>query len=87
MDSVAGAVYMSVRAVLRGLHEQLGMTPMTYVRERRLERVHEELVDATAADGITVTGVAERWGFHHLSSFGGEYRMRWGESPSQTLRR
>jgi AraC-like DNA-binding protein len=87
MDSVAGAVHMSIRAVQQGFHEQLGMTPMTYVRERRLERVHEELMDATSADGITVTAVAERWGFHHLGSFGGEYRKRWGESPSQTLRR
>lgn len=87
MDSVAAAVHMSVRAVQQGFHEQLGMTPMTYLRERRLERVHEELMDATPADGITVTAVAERWGFHHLGSFGGEYRKRWGESPSQTLRR
>lgn len=87
MDSVANAVHMSIRAVQQGFHEQLGMTPMTYVRERRLERVHEELMDATPADGITVTAVAERWGFHHLGSFGREYRKRWGESPSQTLRR
>ncbi len=87
MNSVADAVHMSVRAVQQGFHEQLGMTPMTYLRERRLERVHEELMDATPADGVTVTGVAERWGFHHLGSFGGEYRKRWGESPSQTLRR
>lgn len=87
MSSVADAVHMSVRAVQQGFHEQLGMTPMTYVRERRLERVHEELMDATPADGVTVTAVAERWGFHHLGSFGSEYRKRWGESPSQTLRR
>lgn len=87
MHAVANAVHMSVRAVQQGFHDQLGMTPMTYVRERRLERVHAELMDATPADGITVTAVAERWGFHHLGSFGGEYRKRWGESPSQTLRR
>lgn len=87
MASVASAVHMSVRAVQQGFHEQLGMSPMAYVRERRLERVREELMDATTADGITVTAVAERWGFHHLGSFGGEYRKRWGESPSQTLRR
>lgn len=87
MAAVANAVHMSVRAVQQGFHEQLGMTPMTYVRERRLERVHEELMDATSADGITVTAVAERWGFHHLGSFGVEYRKRWGEAPSQTLRR
>ncbi|CAN5760238.1 AraC family transcriptional regulator [soil metagenome] len=87
MDAVADFVHISVRTIQQGFHEQLGMTPMTYVRERRLERVHEELMDATPADGVTVTAVAERWGFHHLGSFGSEYRKRWGESPSQTLRR
>ncbi len=87
MDSVARAVHMSVRSIQHGFRDELGMTPMTYVRERRLERVHEELADAIPADGVTVTAVAERWGFHHLGSFGVEYRKRWGEAPSSTLRR
>ncbi len=65
------------------------MSPMSFVRERRLERVHEELADALPSDGVTVTQVAERWGgFHHLGSFAVEYRKRWGgEAPSETLRR
>lgn len=87
MESVAKAVHMSVRSIQQGFREELGMTPMTYVRERRLERVHEELTDAIPADGVTVTQVAERWGFNHLGSFAVEYRKRWGEAPSGTLRR
>ena len=87
MEAVAKAVHMSVRSIQQGFREELGMTPMTYVRERRLERVHEELTDAIPADGVTVTQVAERWGFHHLGSFAVEYRKRWGEAPSETLRR
>lgn len=87
MEAVAKAVHMSVRSVQQGFREELGMTPMAYVRERRLERVHEELTDAIPADGVTVTQVAERWGFNHLGSFAVEYRKRWGEAPSGTLRR
>ena len=87
MDAVAKAVHMSVRSIQQGFREELGMTPMTYVRERRLERVREELTDAIPADGVTVTQVAERWGFNHLGSFAVEYRKRWGETPSETLRR
>ena len=87
MDGIAKAVHMSVRSIQQGFREELGMTPMTYVRERRLERVHEELTDAIPSDGVTVTAVAERWGFHHLGSFAVEYRKRWGEAPSDTLRR
>ncbi|MGB5151728.1 MAG: AraC family transcriptional regulator [Mycobacterium sp.] len=87
MASLARAVHMSVRSVQQGFREEVGMTPMTFVRERRLERVHSELADAIPSDGVTVTAVAERWGFHHLGSFGVEYRKRWGEAPSDTLRR
>lgn len=87
MEALAKAVHMSVRTIQHGFREELGMTPMTYVRERRLERVHEELTDAIPTDGVTVTAVAERWGFHHLGSFAVEYRKRWGEAPSDTLRR
>ncbi|SBS77840.1 Transcriptional regulator, AraC family [uncultured Mycobacterium sp.] len=86
MDAVARAVHMSVRSIQQGFREELGMAPMTFVRERRLERVHEELSDAVPSDGVTVTSVAERWGFHHLGSFAVEYRKRWGEAPSETLR-
>lgn len=87
MDAIAKAVHISVRSVQQGFRDELNMTPMTYVRERRLERVHEELMDAIPSDGVTVTAVAERWGFNHLGSFAVEYRKRWGEAPSDTLRR
>jgi AraC-like DNA-binding protein len=87
MDAIAKAVHMSVRSVQQGFREELGMSPMSFVRERRLERVHEELTDAIPSDGVTVTQVAERWGFHHLGSFAREYRKRWGQAPSETLRR
>lgn len=87
MGDIADCVHMSVRAIQQGFHDELGTTPMHYLRDRRLERAREELTDAMASDGITVTDVAQRWGFTHLGSFAALYRKRWGESPSQTLRR
>ncbi|UNB49920.1 AraC family transcriptional regulator [Mycolicibacterium sp. YH-1] len=86
MESIARNVHMSVRSIQQGFRDQLGVSPMTYVRERRLERVHHELADAMPGDGVTVTDVATRWGFSHLGSFAVEYRKRWGISPSETLR-
>jgi AraC-like DNA-binding protein len=86
MASIADNVHMSVRSVQQGFREELGVSPMTYVRDRRLERVRDELADALPSDGVTVTDVANRWGFHHLGSFAVEYRKRWGVTPSETLR-
>jgi len=87
MDAIAEHVGVSIRSIQQGFKDELGVTPMAYLRERRLERVREELTDAAAEDGVTVTEVAERWGFNHLGSFAVLYRKRWGESPSQTLQR
>lgn len=83
---IADRVGMSVRAIQQGFRTELGTTPMTYLRDRRLERAREELTDAIPADGVTVTQIAEHWGFTHLSNFAVLYRKRWGESPSATLR-
>lgn len=86
MTDIAKNVHMSVRAIQQGFRDELGTTPMLYLRDRRLERAHQDLTDAIPSDGVTVTGVAERWGFTHLSSFAVLYRKRWGQSPSATLR-
>ncbi|MGH3794536.1 MAG: AraC family transcriptional regulator [Pseudonocardiaceae bacterium] len=86
-QDIARNVAMSVRAVQKAFHDELGTTPMGYLRDRRLERAREELIDAVPVDGLTVTEVAYRWGFKHLSNFAVLYRQRWGESPSDTLRR
>jgi AraC-like DNA-binding protein len=86
MESIARNVHMSIRSIQQGFRDELGVSPMTYLRDRRLERVHDELADALPSDGVTVTDVASRWGFHHLGSFAVEYRKRWGMTPSETLR-
>lgn len=82
---VARAVAVSSRSLQEGFRRHLGRTPMAYLREVRLGRVHAEL---TAADPArcTVTTVAARWGFLHQGRFAMAYRARFGQSPSQTLR-
>jgi AraC-like DNA-binding protein len=87
LHDIAGNSHMSPRSIQQGFREELGTTPMAYVRERRLERVRAELADAVPSDGVTVTDIAERWGFSHLGNFAVTYRKRFGESPSQTLRK
>ncbi|MEU6932034.1 AraC family transcriptional regulator [Streptomyces sp. NPDC046374] len=83
---LAALARVSVRRLQESFREYVGMSPMAYVREVRLERVHEEL-RAGAPDGLSVTEVAWRWGFAHPGRFAARYRERFGESPSATLRR
>lgn len=76
---------MSVRTLHASFQRSFGMSPMAYVRKVRLEHVHVELLSPHDPD-LSVTEVATRWGFYHLGRFAQQYRDRYGEYPSETLR-
>lgn len=86
VGELAAAACTSVRSLQEGFRRTLDTTPMAYLRRLRLEQVREDLLTA-APDGVTVTEVATRWGFLHVSRFAGAYGERFGELPSETLRR
>lgn len=76
---------VGARRLQESFREYVGMTPMAYVRQVRLDRVRDELRAAEPGE-VTVSEVAWRWGFTHPGRFAAQYRERYGESPSQTLR-
>lgn len=84
-SELAALARVSVRRLQESFRQYVGMSPMAYVREVRLERVHEEL-RAGDPDGLSVGEVAWRWGFTHPGRFAAQYRARFGETPSRTLR-
>jgi len=83
LDDVARAVGVSMRSLQQGFREFRNTTPMGFLRDARLDRVHHDL--QSAAPGSTVSTVALRWGFSHFGRFSQIYRARYGCSPSRTL--
>ncbi|MFC9845645.1 AraC family transcriptional regulator [Streptomyces sp. NPDC060223] len=81
---LATIAQVSVRTLQEAFRKNLGMSPMNYVHEVRLQRVREQLLLA-APGTVTVTDVAYQWGFAHLGRFAQRYRARFGEVPSRTL--
>jgi len=77
---------VSRRTLEYAFRDQLGMSPQHYLRLRRLHAVRSELMLARDSD-TTVTQVAHGNGFVDLGRFAGTYFSRFGEHPSQTLRR
>jgi transcriptional regulator GlxA family with amidase domain len=59
---------------------------MTYLREVRLRRAHETLRRSDPSV-VTVASVAYDWAFTNLGRFAAAYAERYGELPSDTLRR
>src|SRR5262245_48200651 len=61
----------------------LDKMPMELLRDLRFERARQELLRGSLA---SVTEIAVRNGFNHVGRFAIQYRARYGESPSATLR-
>lgn len=76
----------STRSLFAGFRKYRDTTPMQYLKDVRMKRVHDDLLRASP-DAATVTGVAMRWGFTHLGHFAVDYKRCFGESPSATLGR
>ncbi|WP_233255373.1 AraC family transcriptional regulator [Naasia lichenicola] len=86
VSELAVAVSVSVRSLQEEFRRSTSSTPMGYLRQLRLERIHDELLDAEPGSA-TVSDVAARWGITHLGRFAASYQRRFGEKPSETIRR
>ncbi|MDP3892673.1 AraC family transcriptional regulator [Nocardioides sp.] len=81
---IAEAVGLSIRALQAGFKAHLDTTPMTYLRQARLNRVRQSLLDGSAT---SVTEAAMRCGVTHLGRLSSDYRASFGETPRETLQR
>ena len=76
----------TVRTLEYIFRDYFDVTPKTYLKSRRMTAVRREL--HTALDRkVTVSEIANRWGFWHLSQFAVDYQRLFGELPSATLNR
>jgi len=83
IGDLAAYAKVSTSALFAGFRDFRNTTPMAYLKSVRMQRVYDELRDPSSADK-TVTGIAMRWGFHHLGHFATAYKARFGECPSRT---
>lgn len=75
---------ISQRTLNRVCREGLGMGPQRYLKLLRLDRTRAALLSGTE---LTVGTVAVQHGFWEFGRFSADYRERFGELPSATLRR
>lgn len=85
LSEVAAAVGISVRSLQLTFRRELDVTPVSYIIDRRLKAVHDDLRNS-GLDQLTVTQVARRWGFTHQGDFGQRFKERFGVSPSDLRR-
>lgn len=84
LEALVATADVSARALYAGFHKFVGMPPQVLIRNLRLDRVRDDLLNA--AGGVTVSEIAMKWHFTHLGRFSCEYKKRFNESPRDTLR-
>lgn len=75
----------SRRALFSAFRRYRGYTPMQFLADSRLRSAREALQSLCLGD--TVSSVAYACGFSHPGRFSDAYRRRFGESPSETMRK
>jgi AraC-like DNA-binding protein/tetratricopeptide (TPR) repeat protein len=82
---VASVAGVSARTLQRQFLAFVGKTPRATLRDIGFERARRELLRGSPE--ARVMDVALRCGFPHCGRFSVAYRRRYGETPSQTLKR
>jgi AraC-like DNA-binding protein/tetratricopeptide (TPR) repeat protein len=85
VQSLAMVAGLSGRTLQRQFRIFVGKTPLAKLRDIRLECARRELLQVSP--GTKVMDIALRCGFSHFGRFSLEFRRRYGEAPSRTLKR
>lgn len=85
LADIVAAAGVPGRTLLAHFQRFKGVSPLGYLREARFRAARLALTSPSRT--ATTTGIATSCGFDHLGRFAVEYRRRFGESPSETLRR
>lgn len=82
VNDLAIVAGVSRRTLESRFREQLQVSPKAFINEQRMLLVRRDLRLRSGTESIS--DVANRWGFWHMGQFAKDYRLRFGELPSQT---
>ena len=85
LGDVCQAAGVNARTLQDSFRKKRGCTPMEFLRQVRMDEVRSALTQPRS--DTRVTHEAARWGFLHFGRFSEEYRSRFSELPSETLRK
>jgi len=85
VEMLAKAADVNPRTLFKHCKRSLGLTPLEYVKSVRLKNARAML--QTADLSTTVLGIALKCGFQNQGHFARDYRLAFGERPSETLAR
>ena len=85
VPAMAKVAKVSARSLFRQFKQDRGYSPADFAKRVRLDRAREMLEQG--ATGASVTQIALKCGFQNPGHFARDFRLAFGELPSETLRK
>lgn len=84
IDDLVCHCNVSRKSIYNLFKNELGITPSIYIRQLKLECLHNDLIQDKGFNNIT--DIALKYGFTNPGRFSSHYREYFGELPSETIR-
>lgn len=84
LNTLSQVARMRSRSLINAFEAITGYSPMDYLKRLRLNGVYSALRRAERTR-TRIIDVAMDWGFWHMGHFTNDYRVMFGETPSETL--
>jgi transcriptional regulator GlxA family with amidase domain len=85
VPAMARVANVSARSLFRQFKQDRGYSPADFAKQIRLDRARDLLEQPS--QGSSVTQIALRCGFQNPGHFARDFRLAFGELPSETLRK
>jgi AraC family ethanolamine operon transcriptional activator len=86
LKDIYTAVKTSPRTLSYGVHDLFEMSPMEYLKIKRLNGVRRTLKTCDP-NQTNISAIATNWGFWSMGHFSRDYKQLFGELPSETLKK
>jgi AraC family ethanolamine operon transcriptional activator len=77
--------HVSRRTLHYCFEQELGVSPIQYIRDCRLNEIRRLLLKGETE--LIIADLAVDYGFFHISTFNAHYKQLFGETPTQTMQR
>ncbi|WP_113921980.1 helix-turn-helix domain-containing protein [Cognataquiflexum aquatile] len=84
LGSILAEKNMAPRTYYYAFKKVTGESPKRYIKNFKIKKVRDLLISSSPKE-ITVQEIASKYGFTHMGQFGVDYKMLFGELPSETL--
>jgi AraC family ethanolamine operon transcriptional activator len=85
MTEMCKIAFVSRRTLQYCFEHELGVSPMQYLRDCRLNEIRRILLNDD--EERLISDLAIEFGFYHISTFNEHYKQLFGETPTQTRQR